>query len=147
MDLDHRPSRSRDVRRYGRSSATSPSAANHYRFVLRLIGIPIVAVAVVFLYRGVRERLFLPACNSATAKATLSQVLKQLKLEPAHYTPMKTISSNDSEVICSADLPLPDGASVVASFTFYWQGNKASMNYSIHRQAPHGSAGGGTPGA
>jgi hypothetical protein len=37
-------------------------------------------------------------------------------------------------------LPLPDGASVAADFTFYWQGDKANMKYSVARKAPGGPA-------
>ncbi len=137
------PSASRRARSW---RAAGQSATSPYRFLLRLIGIPIIAVAAVFIYRGVHDRFALPECDSAAAKSTLSQVLKQLKLEPARYTPIKTISSSDSEVVCAATLPLPDGASVVANFTFYWQGDKANMNYSIHRQAPQSSTGNGSPG-
>jgi hypothetical protein len=130
-----------------RGRPAGQSSASPYRFVLRLIGIPIVAVAAVFIYRGVQARFVLPECDSAAAKSTLAQVLKQLKLEPVRYTPIKTISSNNKEVVCSATLPLSDGANVVANFTFYWQGDKADMNYSIHRQAPQSSAGARSAGA
>jgi len=42
-------------------------------------------------------------------------------------------------VVCSALLPLPDGGSVAADFTFYWQGNMANMKYSVARRAPGSS--------
>ena len=102
----------------------------------RLIGIPIIAVAAVFIYRGLRDHFVLPECDSERAKQTLAEIFKQLKFEPLRYEPIKTISTSKDEVVCNAVLPLPDGASVVADYTFYWQGNKANMKYSIHRQAP-----------
>jgi len=38
-------------------------------------------------------------------------------------------------VVCSAVLPLPDGASVAVDLTFYWQGDKANMKFSVARRA------------
>jgi len=106
-----------------------------YRLIVRVIGIPIVAVLGVLLYRGVHDRFFLPACDSDAAKRTLAQVLEQLKLEPVRYAPIKTITSSRDKVVCNATMPLPGGGSVVADYTFYWQGDKASMRYSIRREA------------
>jgi hypothetical protein len=100
-------------------------------------------VLAVFLYRGLHAHLVLPECDSDTAKQTLAQVLRELKLEPVRYAPIKTVSSSKDTVVCSAVMPLPDGASVVADYTFYWQGNKANMRYSIHREAPQKSSLGG----
>jgi hypothetical protein len=119
-------------------------ARGSYRLAFRFIGIPIIAVLAVFLYRGLRERFVLPACDSDTAKQTLAQVLKELKLEPVHYAPIKTVSSSKDKVVCNAVLPLSDGANVVADYTFYWEGSKANMRYSIHREAPQKSSLGGT---
>ena len=127
--------------RYSRRWSSSRSSPNNpYRLVFRLIGIPIIAVAAVILYRGLRGHLVLPDCDSDTAKQTLAQVLKELKLEPVRYAPIKTISSSNDEVVCNAVMPLPGGGNVVADYTFYWQGNKADMRYSIHRQAAQSSS-------
>jgi hypothetical protein len=127
------------------SRAARSSPSRPYRFVFRLIGIPIIAVAAVFIYRGLRDHLVLPECDSERAKQTLSEIFKELKLEPLRYQPIKTISSSKDEVVCNAVLPLPDGASVVADYSFYWQGNKANMRYSIHRQSPQSSVLSPTP--
>jgi hypothetical protein len=118
---------------------TTASPQKSYRFVFRLLGIPILAVAGVFIYSGLRDRLFLPECDSERAKQSLAEVLKQLKLEPVRYAPITTVSSTKNDVVCSAVLPLPDGASVAADFTFYWQGDKANMKYTVARKAPGGS--------
>jgi hypothetical protein len=111
-----------------------------YRLAFRFIGIPVIAVLAVFLYRGLRTHFVLPECDSGTAKQTLAQVLKELKLEPVRYAPIKTVSSTKDKVVCNAVLPLPDGANVVADYTFYWDGSKANMRYSIHRETPQKSS-------
>jgi hypothetical protein len=119
-----------------RWSSFRPAAPHRpYRTIARLLGIPVLAVAGVILYRGLRDRLVLPECDSAMAQQTLGQVLKQLKLEPVRYAPIKTVSSSKDKVVCNAAMPLPDGGTVVADYTFYWQGDKADMRYSVHREA------------
>jgi hypothetical protein len=114
----------------GRSSSPRKS----YRFVLRLLGIPILAVAGVFIYSGIRDRLVLPECDSDRARKSLAEVLKQLDYAPTKYQPITTVSTTKDQVVCSAVLPLPDGSSVAADFTFYWQGDKANMKYSVARK-------------
>jgi hypothetical protein len=106
-----------------------------YRFVLRLLGIPIVAVIGVFIYSGIRNRIVLPECDSDRARKSLAEVLLQFKYEPTKYEPIKTVSATKDQVVCSAVLPLPDGGYVAADFTFYWQGDAASMKYSVARKA------------
>jgi hypothetical protein len=117
-----------------------PSLYRRYRTVFRLSGLAIAAAATLFIYRGIRAHFVLPDCDSQTAKATLAQVLKELKLEPVRYGPIKTVSSTKDKVVCNAVMPLPDGATVVADFTFSWQGRKPNMSYSIHRVPAHSSS-------
>jgi hypothetical protein len=112
-----------------------PSRPRSYRFVLRLLVIPVLAVVGVFIYKGIRDRLVLPTCDSDRAKHTLSEVLKELKLEPVRYEPLNTVSSTKDQVVCNAVLPLPDGANVAIDYSFYWQGDKANMKYSVSRKA------------
>ena len=118
----------------GRSSSPRKS----YRLVLRLIGIPILAVAGVFIYSGMRDRLVLPECDSDRAKKSLAEVLKELNFEPTKYEPITTVSTTKDQVVCNAMLPLPDGSSIAADFTFYWQGDKANMKYSMARKSSGG---------
>jgi hypothetical protein len=125
-------------RTYSPLPAPRPSP-RPYRLGLRLIGIPAAAVVGVFIYSGLRDRLVLPECDSENAKRTLSDILKQLNLEPTRYEPLKTVSSTKDQVVCNASLPRPDGATVVVDYTFYWQGNKADMKYSVSRKAPGNS--------
>lgn len=114
--------------------ASPPRPPRPYRFALRLIAIPAVAVAGVLIYRGLRDRFVLPECDSARAKHSLSDILKELRMEPTRYEPIKTVSSTKDQVVCSAILPLPDGGSVAADFTFYWDDGTAHMKYSVSRK-------------
>jgi hypothetical protein len=102
--------------------------------VFRLLGIPILAVAGVFIYSGIRDRIVLPECDSDRAKKSLAEVLKELNYAPTKYEPITTVSTTKDQVVCSAVLPLPDGSSIAADFTFYWQGDKANMKYSVARK-------------
>jgi hypothetical protein len=122
------------------SAVVHSSPRKSYRFVLRLLGIPILAVAGVFIYSGIRDRLVLPECDSDRAKKSLAEVLQQFKYEPTQYEPIKTVSATKDQVTCSAALPLPDGGYVAADFTFYWDGDKATMKYSVARKATDDSA-------
>jgi hypothetical protein len=119
-----------------RWGAARPSPARPYRLASRLIGIPAITVVGVLLYSGLRDHFVLPECDSGRAKQTLADVLKQLKFEPLRYDSIRTVSTGKDEVACNAVLPLPDGADVVVDYSFFWQGNKASMKYSISRRAP-----------
>lgn len=116
--------------------ASPPARPRPYRMALRLIGIPAVAVAGVLLYRGLRDHFVLPTCDSDRAKHSLADVLKELRLEPTRYEPIKTVSSAEDQVVCNGVLPLPNGDSVVVDFTFYWQGGVAHMRYSVSRKKP-----------
>ncbi len=89
-----------------RGSPSSSSPVRPYRLALRLIGIPVLAVAGVLIYRGLHDRFVLPECDSGRAKDTLADILKQLKYQPLRYEPIKTISSSKDEVVCNAVLPL-----------------------------------------
>jgi hypothetical protein len=116
------------------SSGGRPAPYKSYRFIFRLLGIPILALCGVFIYRGVHDRIVLPECDSSRAKNSLAEILKQLKLEPTTYAPLKTVSSTKDDVVCSAVMPLPGGGYVAVDYTFYWQGDTANMKYSVARK-------------
>jgi hypothetical protein len=116
------------------SASGSAASAGSYRLAFRLLGIPALAVAGVLIYSGLRDYFVLPACDSERARQTLSEILQQLKLEPVRYEPIKTVSTSKEQVVCNALLPLPDGANVAVDYTFYWQGSKANMKYSVSRK-------------
>src|SRR5271156_6412257 len=97
------------ARRWSRPPASPARRGRPNRLVLRLIAIPAVAVLGVLLYKGIRDRLVLPECDSDSAKHTLADVLKQLQLEPIKYEPIKTVSASKEQVVCNATLPLPSG--------------------------------------
>jgi hypothetical protein len=127
------------ARRWSRPPSSSRGRPRPYRFALRLIGIPAVAVAGVLIYRGLHDHFVLPECDSDRARHSLADILKELRLEPTRYEPITTVSSDKDQVVCSALLPLPDGAKVVVNYKFYWQGDTASMRYSVSRQSPANS--------
>ena len=102
--------------------------------LVRLIAIPLIAIVVGLLYYGLHDRFFLPKCDSERAKRTLADILKQLRLEPSRYEPIKTVSSSKTQVTCNAILPLPDGGIVVIDYSFYWQGSQANIRYSVTRK-------------
>ncbi len=117
-----------------RRSPSSSSPVRPYRLALQLIGIPVLAVAGVLIYRGLHDLFVLPECDSGRAKDTLADILKQLKYQPLRYEPIKTVSSSKDEVVCNAVLPLADGANLNIDYSFFWQGSNAEMKYSIsHR--------------
>jgi hypothetical protein len=111
-----------------------PGRAPRSRLAIRLIAIPVIGVVAALLYYGLHDRFFLPECDSDRAKRTLADILKQLKLEPSRYEPLKTVSSSKTQVVCNASLPLPDGGIVVIDYSFYWQGSQANMRYSVTRK-------------
>ena len=139
MKTDRSSSRQPAAGRLPRSTSASSSAGTSYRLTFRIIGIPVLAVAAVLIYRGVRDRFVLPECDSGRAKDALAEVFKQLKIEPLRYEPIKTVSSGKNEVICNALLPLADGAAVNVDYSFFWQGDKANMKYSISRREAQSS--------
>ena len=123
-----------------RGSPANSSPVRPHRLALRLIGIPVLAVAGVLIYRGLHDRFVLPECDSGRAKDTLADILKQLKYQPLRYELIKTISSSKNEVVCNAVLPLADGANLNIDYSFFWQGNTAEMKYSISRRPAQSSA-------
>ena len=112
-----------------------PPRAKSRRLALRLVAVPLIVIIAALLYHGLRDRFFLPECDSERAKQTLADVLKQLKLEPLRYEPITMISSSKTQVVCNATLPLPDGGGVAVDYSFYWQGSQANMKYSVARRS------------
>jgi hypothetical protein len=116
--------------------AELPPQRKFPRLALRLAAVVGIVIVAALLYHGLRDRFFLPECNSERAKQTLADVFKQLKLEPVRYEPIGTVSSSKTQVVCNATLPLPDGGSVTVDYSFYWQGSQANMKYSVARKTP-----------
>ena len=140
MATDNPPPKATSPARFTRLPDLPSSSRPPYRFALRILVIPVIAVVGVFLYSGIRDRLVLPDCDSDRAKKSLAEVLQQFKYEPTTYAPIKTVSTTKDQVVCSAVLPLPDGGYVAADFTFYWQGDTANMKYTVARKATDDSA-------
>ena len=140
MNTDNRAPKPPASRRSTRWPAASSSPARPNRFAFRVIGIPVLAVAGVLLYRGIYDRFVLPECDSTRAKNTLADVLKQLEVEPLRDEPIKTISSSKDRVVCNVVLPLADGGNLNIDYSFFWQGSAAEMKYSISRKPAQSSA-------
>ncbi len=135
---DRSPKPSAPGRSARRPAATSTSWKPN-RLAFRLIGIPVLAVVGVLLYRGLRDYFVLPECDSTRATNTLADIFKQLKVQPLRYEPIKTVSTSKAEVVCNALLPLAEGGSVNIDYRFFWQGSTAEMRYSISRPPARGS--------
>jgi len=118
------------------SSRAGSSTRRPKRLLVHLIAIPVLAVAGVLLYCGLHDYFVLPACDSSRARDTLADVLKQLKMEPLRYEPVRTVSTSKNEVVCSAALPLADGTNAYVDYSFFWQGTTSSMKYSVSRRPP-----------
>ena len=116
------------------SSQQADHRRGQIRRTLRLLAIPLIGIVAALLYYGLYDRFFLPECDSDRAKRTLADILRQLKLEPSRYTPITTVSSSKTQVVCKATLPLPDGGNVAIDYTFYWQGSQANIRYSVTRK-------------
>ncbi len=116
------------------SSRQGTPRSPRFRIAARLIAIPLIGVVAGLLYYGLHDRFFLPECDSDRAKRTLSDILKELKLEPSSYAPITTVSSSKTQVVCQATLPLPDGGKVAIDYSFYWQGSQANIRYSVTRK-------------
>ena len=114
--------------------AELPPRKTFSRQAMRLAVVAGVVIVAALLYRGLHDRFFLPECDSDRAKKTLAEILKQLKLEPLRYEPLQTVSTSNTQVVCSATLPLPDGGSVAVDYSFYWQGSQANIRYSVTRK-------------
>jgi hypothetical protein len=114
--------------------AELPPQSKFSRLLLRLVAVGAIMIVAALAYRGLHDRFFLPECDSERARQTLADVLKQLKLEPLRYEPLTTVSKTNSQVVCSAALPLPDGGTVAIDYSFHWQGSQANMKYSVARK-------------
>ena len=126
----HSPSSGRS----GDPSLRLTPRAPRSRWAARLIAIPLIGIVAGLLYYGLHDRFFLPECDSDRAQRTLGDILKQLKLAPSRYAPITTVSSSNTQVVCNAVLPLPDGGNVVIDYRFYWQGSQADIRYSVTRK-------------
>jgi hypothetical protein len=107
-----------------------------YRIAWGVAGVIFLILGVTQLYGVVKSYFVLPDCDSQQAKDTLSGIFKEHKFEPVRYESIKTVSSDKNQVVCNAVLPLPDGANLIADYSFFWEGSTAKIKYSMHRKAP-----------
>ncbi len=139
MVSEDRPPKPPPLRRSARRPPAASTSWKPNRLAFRLLGIPVLAVAGVFLYRGLHEHFVLPECDSTRATKTLAEIFKQLEMQPLHYEPIKNVSTSKTEVVCNALLPLAEGGSVNIDYRFFWRGSATEMRYSISRRRAQGS--------
>src|SRR6516164_3715939 len=114
--------------------ATPPQARR--RSALRLITVPLIAIVVALLYYGLHDRFFLPECDSERAKRTLADILKQLRLEPSRYEPIKTVSSSKTQITKAACHIHPRGGSRrISPSCRSWCGRRSSGSRLVNRRA------------
>jgi hypothetical protein len=114
-----------------RRSNASARANGRRRLIFRLAALPILAGAAFLLFNGLRDYLELPKCDSDHAKAWLDQAMQPFNFGPPHYESIKTISSSKQEVVCNAELALPNGSNIAVDYSFYWSSGKVNMKYSV----------------
>jgi hypothetical protein len=107
-----------------------------YKVAWWIVSIALVVVGLVQIYGGIQSIFFLPDCDSKDAKDRLSNAFKEHNYAPLRYDSIKTVSTSKDEVVCNAVLPLPDGANLIADYTYYWEGKSSMLKYSIHRKMP-----------
>ena len=134
MATDNSSSKPPAPRAYTAGGARPPLGKNN-RMAIRLLVLPVLAVAAVLIFDGMRDRFDLPTAIPIAPRRRYPNVLKTAQ------TPNRCATSRSrrfraarDEVVCNAVLPLPDGATVTLDYRFYWQGNKANMKYSISRK-------------
>ena len=97
------------------------------------IGVGVLGLIIFgLIYLG--EKTVLPGCDSTRAKDTLSDVFNQNNVAGAKYNEIKTISTTESEVACSAKLAIEGGGTLELDYRFFWKDGDA--NYEITRWQP-----------
>ena len=114
-----------------RKNRGATPASRRRRLIIRLLALPVLAGAVFLLFNGLRDYLELPKCDSDHAKEWLGQALQPFNFGPTRYETIKTISSSKQDVVCSAELALPNGSNIAVDYSFYWSGSKVNMRYSV----------------
>ena len=122
----------------GPLAAPAPQAATaklpRLRMWLLNGALGIAAVLAVLIVIGSISNLgSLPACDSQKARDTMSDVFKEAKLSLTKYNEIKTVASSKDEVTCQASLAIKGGGTLIADYTFYWEGSKTKVRYNLTR--------------
>ena len=123
----------------GPLAAPAPQAATA-KLPLRLrawllngaLGIAVV-MAVLAVIGYISDLGSLPACDSQKARDTMSDVFQEAKLSLTKYNEIKTVASSKDEVTCQASLAIRGGGTLIADYTFYWEGSKVKVRHNLTR--------------
>lgn len=75
----------------------------------------------------------LPECDSQRSRDTMSDVFIKEKLSLTKYNEIKTVASSKDEVSCRASLAIRGGGTLIADYTFYWEGSTVKVRYKLTR--------------
>jgi hypothetical protein len=75
----------------------------------------------------------LPECDSQRARDTMSDVFSAAKYSLTKYNEIKTVSSSKDEVTCKASLAIKGGGTLIADYTFFWDGRKVMVRHTLTR--------------
>jgi hypothetical protein len=92
----------------------------------------IVAVAgMVTVVAQLVERNSLPACDSDSARRTLTEVFREREIGAGAIDQIATVSSTDQEVSCRARVAATAGGYLAAEYRFIWNESTPQMRYTV----------------
>lgn len=102
--------------------AMNQSAKNGPKWLRRLTMF-FTAIIVLVVGAGLVDKVVnigkLPTCDAQRTRDTLSDLNKQNKVNASAYNSIKTVSTTDAEVMCTANLALRDGGTLEYDYRIY----------------------------
>jgi len=91
-----------------------------------VLGIALLITGVLGIMRSFNSYLFLPACDSDTASATLKSIFKSKDVELTKVTDFKTVTDASSEKTCQAAIETSDEQATI-DYRIFWDGWTAKV--------------------
>jgi hypothetical protein len=108
-------------------TAAMASAAKTGPKWLRYLMYVFIAVTAAVTLAGLAGKISnigtVPACDAQRTRDTLSDLNKQNKFAATKYNSIKTVSTSDTENICTANLALSGGGSVEYDYRIFKEGS------------------------
>ena len=105
---------------------------------LRRLVLFFTAIVVLAVGAGVIDKITsigkLPACDGQKTRDTLSDLNKQNKVNASAYNFIKTMSTSDTEVACTANLALRDGGTLEYDYRIYKDGSGIKVQITDSRR-------------